>query len=132
MRLRVPAWVLWLDADVGLRLRVVIERDRQLRIDLPGGAQHVAKHGCQATNGGGVPAALRLPHDEEPVEKLEAFLRREHTERYQAIVLDARPASGLGKLLSHRRRHRTRTVASPARPVNVRGPAHLSRAAGRA
>jgi len=129
MRVLVRARIQWHHADV--RLRVIVERDRQLRIDLPGAAERVTKRGDQTTNGGGVPAALRLSHDEESVEQLEAFVRPEHTELDQAIVLDARPAPCPGEL-SDRERHQVRRVASPAGRVNVLEPARLSLAASRA
>src|SRR5262245_49487491 len=127
----VRARVEWHHTDVRLRLRVVVERDRQLRIDLPGAAECVTKRGDHPTNGGSVPAALWLSHDQEAVEQLEAFVRPEHTELDQAIVLDTRPAPGPGEL-GDGERHQNRSVASPAGPVNVLEPARLSPATERA
>jgi len=102
-----------------------------LRTNLPGAAERVAKRGRHATNCGGVPTTLRLSNDQVTVEQFESLVWPEHTKLDQTIVLDARLAPGLGEL-SDRERQQTRRVASPPRPVNVREPARLSLAGGRA
>src|SRR6266852_3143923 len=60
MRVAVGALVPRNHGDVGLGLRVVVERDRKLRVDLPVVAKRTAQRGQHTTDGRRVPAPLRL------------------------------------------------------------------------
>ena len=51
--------------DVGLWLRVRVERDRKLRIDLPRIAERATKSRQDAPDRRGVPTSLRLANDQE-------------------------------------------------------------------
>src|SRR5438309_2538051 len=78
--------------DVWLRFRVRIERDRQLRIDLPGITERAAQCLHHAANRRRMPAALRFADDQEPIEQLDAFARLKDTEFDQAVVLYPGPS----------------------------------------
>ena len=78
--------------DVGLRLRVVVERDRQLRIDLPRVTERAAQGVDDTPDPRGVPTALRLADREETVEQLEALAGWNTPELDEPVVLHPRPA----------------------------------------
>ncbi len=67
--------------DVGLWLRVRVERDRKLRIDLPRIAERATKSRQDAPDRRGVPTSLRLANDQETVE------RRSYSTRVQRRVV---------------------------------------------
>src|SRR5262245_49593253 len=81
------------DDGIGLGLRRVVERDRKLRSDVESGAERTRERLLQRDHRGAVATALRLPHDEVPVEQFQAFVFTEHPIGDELVVLAARPAT---------------------------------------
>src|SRR3989442_16019970 len=109
MRLAVGTRVARYPGDIGLRLRVGVERDRKLRVDLPGVAERAAERRQPPPDRGGVPGSLRLPDHQEAVEQLQALAGLEHAQPDQALVLEARPAPSLRRRSD--RGHRTQEIS---------------------
>src|SRR6266536_3838394 len=118
MRVQVRARIARHHGDVRLRLRVRVERDRELRVDLPGIAERAPQRGQHAPDRRRVPASLRLADDQQAVEELQALAGLEHAQVDQPLVLDARPVPGPGRR-DDGGGHRVRSVTNRYRPVNV-------------
>src|SRR2546425_3934176 len=97
MRVDVRARIVGHNGDVRFGLRIVVERDGKLRVDLPVFAKRTAKCRDHATDRSGMPAALRLAHDQHAVHQLEALAWLEDTQLDESLVLDTGPASGPGR-----------------------------------
>jgi hypothetical protein len=82
------------DNDVRLRLRGVVERERQLGTHVEAGTKRPREDFAQRGDGGPVPAALRLAYDEKAVEQLEALVFAEYALVHQPLVLLTCPATG--------------------------------------
>src|SRR2546427_12015603 len=97
VRVAVGAGIVRHHGDVGLWLRVRVERDRQLRVDLPRVAERPAERRQHAPDRRGMPVSVRLADHQQTVEQLQALTGLEPAELDQALVLDASPVSGPGE-----------------------------------
>jgi hypothetical protein len=87
MRVAVGRGVARHHRDVRLRLGGVVERDRKLGVDLPVVAERAPKGIQHPPDRRRVPSALRLRHQQEPVDELQALAGLEHSQVDQALVL---------------------------------------------
>ena len=67
MRVDVRARIVGHNGDVRFGLRIVVERDGKLRVDLPGLAQRITERFQHAPNRGRVPTPLWFTDGEEPI-----------------------------------------------------------------
>src|SRR2546422_8214596 len=96
MRVAVGALISRHYGNVWLRLRVVVERDRKLRVNLPGIAKGAAQRGQHPSDRRRVAAPLRLADWQHAVQKLQALAGLGNAQPDPALVLHARPAPGSG------------------------------------
>jgi len=74
------------DDDVGLGLRLLVERDRLLLPHVVGAAERFLEHGAHERDDRGVARALRLSGDEEAVEQLDPIFRAEDARLDEAVI----------------------------------------------
>ena len=92
------------DCHVRFRLRVVVERHGELAVDMPASPEGPAQGGDREADSRRVRRSLRLAHDEEAVDQLQALARLEEAQLRQPLVLDApEPTGPDGR--SRRKRH---------------------------
>ena len=121
------------DRDVGLGLRGVVERDRRLRADVPALAERAREHTLDQPDRGVVGRALRLRHQQEPVDQLETIAGLEHAPVDEALVLHTLPPLHLECLSGHQRPlgessdPRRRPSTSPGGDIAAPRPKHDGR-----
>jgi hypothetical protein len=87
--------------DVGLGLRLVVERQRRLDLHVPAGAECLAEGPGGELDGGDVGAVLRLLDDQLARKQLDAIIRTEDLAVDEPLVLVPRPSSGPHSALGH-------------------------------
>jgi len=87
--------------DVGLRLGIVVERERHLAPNRPAVAESPLEGSLDKKNRGGVRAVLRLANDEQAIEQLQP-LACEHPELDEPVVFDPSPPPCLDVMLMMR------------------------------
>ena len=108
------------DHQIGLRLRVIVEGDRQLRTNDPAGAERGLQRLERKHDARRVGTALRLAHQQETIDQLEPLGRVEKSALRQPLVFHAlepsQSTSGTGP--HHFSDHGTRSRKSG--PTNPR------------
>src|SRR5258705_478875 len=99
MRIQIGTGVVRDHTDIRRGLRVGVERDRKLRVDLPGIAERAAQHRDHPPNCSGVPAPLWFSNNELAVEELQPLVGAEHAQLDQALMETSRMRIGPGGFL---------------------------------
>ncbi len=93
MRVSIGGWIARDHGHIRFGLRVIIERDRKLRVDLPVIAERFAERRQHSPDRGGVATSLGFANDEQAVEQLQAFAGLKYAKFDQALVFHASPTS---------------------------------------
>jgi hypothetical protein len=91
------------DAEVGLRLRHLIERQRELHREEPPVAKVGTEGRVDPPDREGVTVVLGFPHQEQAVEELQPLVRPEQSRLDHLLVFDSRPAARVDDRLAHAR-----------------------------